>query len=65
MAFGKQEQIVKFTFGRHAAFFSHPWKTSSRSHRVTKRFKHRRERQRVRLNIEAHPEYKRYNYWED
>ena len=63
MAYGKCNQLEnKLTWAmiRH----SKPWKMPSKSMRHYKKFKHRRERQRIRINLEAPTEYGKYDGWE-
>lgn len=63
MAIGRQNQLensMTWWIKNHDI----PWRVPSRSLRSVKKLKHRRERQRVRLNVECFAEYNRYYGYE-
>jgi hypothetical protein len=63
MAFGRCNQLenrLTLEMVRHKK----PWKIPSKSVKFYKKWKHRRERQRVRANIECWPEYGKYYDYE-
>lgn len=63
MAYGKVSQLEnKLTWQMTKC--QKPWKTPSKSAKYYKKAKHRRERQRVRINPEAPTEYGKYCGWE-
>ena len=63
MSYGKGDQLErKLTI--EMLCHAKTWKIRSRSTKYYKKVKHRRERQRVRLNPEAPTEYGKYNGWE-
>jgi hypothetical protein len=63
MAYGKGQQLEnKLTW----SMFQHskPWRMPRKSMKYYKKMKHRRERQRIRINPEAVSEYGIYDGWE-
>lgn len=42
----------------------HPWSTVKNSHKWDKAMKHKRERQRAKVDPECQPEYRRFKGWE-
>ena len=63
MSFGKGLQLEhKITW--EMITHKYPWKKLSKSLRYYKKSKHRRERQRIRIDPESPSEYGKYDGWE-
>ena len=63
MSYGRGMQIER-GIDRMLATWEKPWGRVSHSHRLDKKFKHKRERHRAKQDIECVPEYNRYDDYE-